>query len=418
MSVRRRRRRDRATGTASDVWMIDVEQRMPDGSFFPRQRLVSPVQTKRGAEEYERKVRQAILDGTFGQERKEVPTFRDWFTGRYWEEWVIGRKNKPSTVEGKESIFRIYLDPHLGKMRLDEIGVGEVARFRAALVKKGLDEKYINNVLTVLSKPLRYAVDVEVIAKAPKVGMFKIEQPEIVFWDFAEYARLLAAARKLGEVEFAAVCLAGEAGLRVGEVFALRWREDVDLIARTLTVNQQIRKGVAGTPKGRTRRTLPMTETLYSALKGLSVVREGFVVRGLVGEAKDDENQVKNLAYRISRKAGLPERGWHTLRHSFATHAAMLGVNPWRLMGWLGHKLINETHRYVHVAEAHYREIPEVVLKAGEGEMNPDRRVLKQLAARIEVPVTPQELHGTMAAPSPQNDERPGESPRRLRNLA
>lgn len=42
-----------------------------------------------------------------------------------------------------------------------------------------------------------------------------------------------------GEDCYAAVCLAGEAGLRVGEVKALRWRENVDMIARTLTVNQQ-----------------------------------------------------------------------------------------------------------------------------------------------------------------------------------
>src|SRR4029453_13663466 len=54
-----------------------------------------------------------------------------------------------------------------------------------------------------------------------------------------------------GEVVYAAVVLAGEAGLRVGEVKGLRWREDVDLVARTITVNQQIRRGVAGTPKGR-----------------------------------------------------------------------------------------------------------------------------------------------------------------------
>jgi integrase len=40
---------------------------------------------------------------------------------------------------------------------------------------------------------------------------------------------------------YAAICLAGEAGLRAGEVRALRWGDDVDMTARTLTVNQQIR---------------------------------------------------------------------------------------------------------------------------------------------------------------------------------
>jgi hypothetical protein len=31
--------------------------------------------------------------------------------------------------------------------------------------------------LAVLSKPLKYAVDCELIAKAPKIGMFKVERP-------------------------------------------------------------------------------------------------------------------------------------------------------------------------------------------------------------------------------------------------
>jgi len=48
--------------------------------------------------------------------------------------------------------------------------------------------------------------------------------------------------------------------------------------------------------------------------------------------------------------AGLPERGWHVLRHSFGTHAAILGVNPWRLQTWMGHKRSDETMLYVNFA--------------------------------------------------------------------
>lgn len=45
-----------------------------------------------------------------------------------------------------------------------------------------LGEKRINNILAVLSKPLKYAEDCGVIVKAPKVGIFKVERPEIVAW--------------------------------------------------------------------------------------------------------------------------------------------------------------------------------------------------------------------------------------------
>ena len=58
------------------------------------------------------------------------------------------------------------------------------------------------------------------------------------------------------------------------------------------------------------------------------------------------------------------------------------GWNPWRLQAWLGHKRIDETMLYVHVAENHRREIPEHIMAAGRDESDPDRRVLAMLSAR------------------------------------
>jgi integrase len=313
--------------------------------------------------------------------RKETPTFEEWFDGRFWKEWVVGRKNKPSEVRSKKIIFKCHLKPRFGNMPLDEITTSEVAQFRADLVAKKLSDKRINNILAVLSKPMKYAVDCEIITKAPRIGMFKVERPEIVAWDFEQYARLLAAAKVEGDEWYAAVCLAGDAGLRVGEVKALRWREDVDMIAKTLTVNQQTRNKQTTTPKGRTRRTIPMTSTLHEALKGMSVIREGLVIRNLDGNAKTDDQADKAIA-RICRRAGLPVRLFHTLRHTFGTHAALFGVNPWRLQAWLGHKRIDETMLYVHVAESHPRELPEPVKEAACTESDPDRRILAMLASR------------------------------------
>jgi hypothetical protein len=61
---------------------------------------------------------------------------------------------------------------------------------------------------------------------------------------------------------------------------------------------------------------------------------------------------------------------------------ALFGVNPWRLQAWLGHKRIDETMIYVHVAEVHGRELPEEVQRAALGIMDPDARVLAMLSAR------------------------------------
>ncbi len=109
-------------------------------------------------------------------------------------------------------------------------------------------------------------------------------------------------------------------------------------------------------------------------------LRDGFVVRNLDGSAKAD-GQADHAIERICRRAGLPVRYWHTLRHSYGPHAALFGVNPWRLQAWLGHKRIDETMLYVHVAEDHRSELPEAIVAAGRNESDPDRRILCMLGA-------------------------------------
>jgi integrase len=105
------------------------------------------------------------------------------------------------------------------------------------------------------------------------------------------------------------------------------------------------------------------------------------VIRTNDGAAMND-NETKYRCYRICRAAGPPEHGWHTLRHSFGTHAAMFGVNPWKLMQWIGHKRVDETMLYVHFAEAHMRPYPEPVLQAQQGHDDHDQKMIAMLDAR------------------------------------
>jgi hypothetical protein len=76
-----------------------------------------------------------------------------------------------------------------------------------------------------------------------------VERPEIEWLEFDQYARMLEAARKEGVFWHLAVCRAGEAGMRIGEVRALRWERHVDLVAGMIAVAEQMRKGVTGSPK-------------------------------------------------------------------------------------------------------------------------------------------------------------------------
>ena len=197
--------------TASKVGGLEAEQRAISATLAAQAKPVVPP----GKEESSR---------TEPAKADEVPTFADWFNGRFWNEWVIARRNKPSEVEAKTSIFKVHLGPEFGDVPLDLIDVPRISRFRAKLITAGKSDKRINNILAVLSKALNYAEQARVIARAPYVGLLKVERPEIVAWSVEEYATLLAAAKALDPMWYAACCLAGEAGLRVGEIRALDWQ--------------------------------------------------------------------------------------------------------------------------------------------------------------------------------------------------
>ena len=84
MSTRQVTRRDPETGAARKYWMIDINYEHPDGQI-ERVRKVSPVQSRRGAEQHERSIRQALVDGTYGKKEKQptwpsVPRRRPWYS--------------------------------------------------------------------------------------------------------------------------------------------------------------------------------------------------------------------------------------------------------------------------------------------------------------------------------------------------
>ena len=341
------------------------------------------LNTKVAAEALERREIERVLRGpVVVPSKKEVPTFEDWFHGRFWTERLLSRQQSDGELENKRCIYKYHLGPFLGAMPLDTIGTSTIAAFRAALVEKQLKAKTINNILAVVSTAMKYAVDAELIDRAPKIGLLRYEKPEIEFWEFDEYARIVEVAEETGATCAAAVLLAGEAGLRVGEVMGLRWC-DVDLVGGSLTVAQKIRRGEVGPPKGRRRRSIPLTGALDAALRALGTARTGFVIADLNGRPFT-ETEARELLLRVLRRAQLQKRSklWHLLRHTFGTHAALLGVNGWLLMVWMGHRDLETTLEYTHVARAHQRPIPPAMLQAAAGETDPDRRVLALLSAR------------------------------------
>jgi integrase len=337
-------------------WLVDIVFVHADGRS-ERIRKVSPVATRRGAEEYERQIRQALLGGTHG--RKETPTLAV-FAADFMASYAPAH-NKPQEVDAKRRILDNHLIPAWGSWKLDEIGKGDRDHYVAQKLKDGFAPKSIYNQLTVLGTILAEAAERGLIAVAPKIEKPTCPRPDFDFLTFEEAERLLVASSD----RWRPLILVGlRAGLRVGEIQALH-QSDVDLTASRLTVRRSMYRRQLTTPKNGRERSIDLAAGTRATLE------KAKHNRGLILFARDDgqafgRSYLRQILHAQCDAAGLRRIGWHTLRHTFASHLAMRGVPLRVIQELMGHSSIEMTMRYAHLA-------PEVKRSAVESLETPER---------------------------------------------
>jgi integrase len=140
------------------------------------------------------------------------------------------------------------------------------------------------------------------------------------------------------------------AGLRTGEVFALRW-EHVDLLARRI----HVRESVAGPLKDKDSRIVPILDSLHPVLIAWKL-RTGGEARVIPPLRRDGAKVDKHTPGRYLRatleRLGLarPGLGWYeATRHTFASQWVLAGGSIEKLSKVLGHFSVVLTERYVHL---------------------------------------------------------------------
>ena len=157
--------------------------------------------------------------------------------------------------------------------------------------------------------------------------------------------------------------LAPPAGLRPGEILALRW-SDVDLEAGMLRINRALSNSEFAAPKTpRSRRKIELSNTARVALRAHRKRQleermkkaglwkdHGLVFPSAVGTPLSHRNVVRSFKALLKR-AGLPAGTWlYDLRHTCATLLLNSNVHPKYVQELLGHASISQTlDTYSHV---------------------------------------------------------------------
>jgi integrase len=280
-----------------------------------------------------------------------------------------GDPYKPSTIRSYRESLELHVRDELGAMRLGDVQRRHVQRLADRLVAERHSPSTVRNALLPLRVLFRRALRDNLVAFNPCDGVElpanRSARPEIVSDEVA--AALVAALADRRERALWATAF--YAGLRRGELMALRWR-DLDLANGAIHVERSYdpKERLFVAPKSQAgRRRVPIAGALRDVLLDLraelaEVASEALAFGETAEQPFDDEALLERARGAWAAAAvgaflrgepldpPLEPVGLHVARHTCASVMIAAGVNVKALSEFLGHASITITlDRYGHL---------------------------------------------------------------------
>jgi len=338
-----------------DTWEADITMLVHGQEV--RRRWKSPMPSRSASERWAREKALGFLaQAAKAKEekkpheppKKEIPTFAE-FAPRWVEQYVVANRLREATADNYRQDLNAHLIPVLGALRLDQINAEAVQQLKAARAGRHMAST-INKVLARLNTMLRSAVEWNIITSMPRIKRLKEPKLEKPHYKQVDDEKFLAAARKTDLKLYTVILLADDAGMRHGEIIALR-KDDVrfdDGPSGAIVVSRSSYKGKIAATKGNRCRRIPLTPRLRKALlEFLPTVKGEVVVVSKRGEPIRSQHPLRLWLRKLQDELGL-QRGVHILRHTFATQALHKGASLREVQALLGHTNIATTEKYLH----------------------------------------------------------------------
>jgi integrase len=318
-----------------------------------RRRWKSPHTSRTATERWAREKARAFLTGRAAREKEPAPAFGE-HAVRFVVDHIRACKLAPSTAEHLHTTLKEHLVPMFGHLRVDRIGDDQVMAVKSLDLAAGT----INHILQVLGQILKNALSKGFLTRLPVIKPLKNNGGRARFYSPEDYGTLVRAASDPRALVL--VLLAGDAGMRIGEVIALEWAR-VDFGANKVHVEVTDWNGQVGPTKGGKPRSVPMTPRLRAALRDLEELRDegtsGRVLMRSKGRFSEEGepttySSARAMLTAVHARAGVKALGAHALRHTFCSHLAMAGAPVTAIRDLAGHASVGVTQRYMHLAPA------------------------------------------------------------------
>lgn len=253
--------------------------------------------------------------------------------------------------------WKNHLAPHVAHLRPAELTPARIRLLAETKLAEGLNSGTVRILVSFLSALFEDLMERGIASANPARGLPKSTRRLIrpthdprttPFIEKLDDVRRIYVA--LPEPLNVAYAIGALAGLRTGEVFALKW-EHVDLATRRI----HLRESVAGPLKDKDSRVVPILDALHPVLAAWKLQSGGAGL--VVPPMRKDGGRIgkgtpgKYLAKALEKlKLARPALGWYeATRHTFASQWVLGGGAIEKLKEILGHYSVVVTERYTHL---------------------------------------------------------------------
>ena len=297
--------------------------------------------------------------------------------GEWLTEWLnnyVKISAKYRTIERYSEIINNHLIPSVGDMELKELTPIILQRYISELLRcgnkrtgNGLSSSAVNSIITVIQNSLHTAYNLRYIDDmvGDKLKRPKMVEKQVECFSLVEQKKIELAVKENAKPHMIGVLICLYTGLRIGELLALEWR-DIDFSNGTLMVDKTCHYGknregqyvrIVDSPKTETSiRLIPLPKQIVPMLKEHKKISSPLVI-SKNGEGISNRTYQRNFES-LLKSLNIKHRGFHTLRHTFATRALECGMDVKTLSELLGHKSPAVTlKKYAHTFLIHKKEM-------------------------------------------------------------
>ncbi len=319
----------------NDNWYIDyyVNGRRKREKIGPNRKQALIVLQKRKVQIAENKFLDIEEQGTIKLE--EMGTL---FLENY------SKPNKRSWRRDEEIVN--HLTDFFKGRKLQDIGPLDIEKYKRKRVEE-VSPATVNKELSGLRNIYNRAIEWKMATKNPMkaVKFFRESEGRLRFLEKEEIKKVYnACPGYLKSIVAVAICT----GMRKGEILGLKWL-DIDFRRKIIAILKT---------KSQKKREIPIGDGISRLLlKEKKHPDSSYVF------CQEDGRRIGSFrkAFKTAlKKAGIEDFTFHDLRHTFASHLVMSGVDLKTVQEIMGHASFTTTLRYAHLAQNHKRRAMEI----------------------------------------------------------